>query len=107
RNTRSTPASPPLESPFRRSLEQSSYVEAITWIVACLADGLHYAHARGLIHMDVKPSNVLITVDGQPMLLDFHLARGSIQPGDWITDRLGGTPGWMSPEQCAALKAVE
>jgi serine/threonine protein kinase len=56
--------------------------------------------------MDVKPSNVLIAGDGLPMLLDFHLARKPIKTGERIADRLGGTPGWMAPEQEAALKAV-
>lgn len=95
-----------LESPFRRNLEQASYVQAFTWIVACLADALHYAHARGLVHMDLKPSNVLITDDGQPMLLDFHLARAPIRPGEDVIDRLGGTVGWMAPEQERAMRAV-
>ncbi|MDB5351627.1 MAG: rqkA [Planctomycetota bacterium] len=105
-HTRATPSALPADSPFRRSLEQASYVQAMTWIVACLADALHYAHGRGLVHMDIKPSNVLITVDGQPMLLDFHLARGPMLAGEWIGDRLGGTPGWMSPEQESAMAAV-
>jgi hypothetical protein len=56
--------------------------------------------------MDVKPSNVLIAADGLPLLLDFHLARKPIKCGERIVDRLGGTPGWMAPEQTAALKAV-
>ena len=77
-----TPAAPRADGPFRRSLEQASYVEAMTWIASCLADALHYSHARGLVHMDIKPSNVLITMDGQPMLLDFHLARGPILAGE-------------------------
>jgi serine/threonine protein kinase/tetratricopeptide (TPR) repeat protein len=94
------------DGPFRRFLEQASYVDAVVWVVSCLADGLHYAHARGLVHMDLKPSNVLITGDGQPMLLDFHLARGPLRPGEPVSDRLGGTPGWMSPEQQAAVEAV-
>ena len=97
---------PDAEGPFRRYLEQATYAQAVCWIVACLADALHDAHARGLVHMDLKPSNVLITGDGQPMLLDFHLARGPIAPGAWVADRLGGTPGWMSPEQESALEAV-
>ena len=56
--------------------------------------------------MDVKPSNVLIASDGLPMLLDFHLARKPIKAGERIADRLGGTPGWMAPEQEEAMKAV-
>ena len=70
------PGAPTTAGPFRRGLENASYVDAITWIAACLADALHYAHARGIVHMDLKPSNVLIAADGQPMLLDFHLSRG-------------------------------
>ena len=94
------------EGPYRRFLEQASYIQAVCWIVACLADALHEAHAHGLLHMDVKPSNVLIAADGLPLLLDFHLARKPIQAGERVADRLGGTPGWMAPEQVAALKAV-
>src|SRR5208282_3086171 len=89
-----------------RFLEQATYIQAVCWIVACLADGLHEAHAHGLVHMDVKPSNVLIAADGLPLLLDFHLARKPIKSGERVVDRLGGTPGWMAPEQAAALKAV-
>ncbi len=102
----SQPGATGFGGPFRRSLEQATYVEAVCWIGACLADALAYAHDRGLLHMDIKPSNVLVTGDGQPMLLDFHLARGPIAPGAWMYERLGGTPGWMSPEQQAALSAV-
>jgi len=94
------------DGPYRRYLEQASYDQAVCWIAACLADALHDAHAHGLLHMDVKPSNVLIASDGLPMLLDFHLARRPLRPGERIIDRLGGTPGWMAPEHRAALEAV-
>jgi serine/threonine protein kinase/Flp pilus assembly protein TadD len=101
------PAPPMIaDGPYHKYLDQISYVHAICWIAACLADALHEAHVHGLVHMDVKPSNVLIAGDGLPMLLDFHLARKPIKAGERISDRLGGTPGWMAPEQEAALKAV-
>ena len=89
------------DSPFRRYLEQASYVQAVCWIAACLADALHAAHAHGLLHMDVKPSNVLIADDGLPVLLDFHLAHRPMAAGERVVDRLGGTPGWMAPEHRA------
>jgi serine/threonine protein kinase/Tfp pilus assembly protein PilF len=92
--------------PYRRYLDRASYVEAVCWIVACLAEGLESVHAHGLVHLDVKPSNVLIAGDGLPILLDFHLARRPVTSEEWATDRLGGTPGWMAPEHRAAMEAV-
>jgi hypothetical protein len=96
----------PAQGPFRRYLQQASYVEAVCWIGACLADGPHYAHERGLVQLDVKPSNALLASDGQPMLLGFHLARAPLASGSPPPDRLGGTPDYAAPEQCAAMVAV-
>jgi tetratricopeptide (TPR) repeat protein len=96
----------PARGPFRRFLAQSTYVDAIGSIGAALADGLQYAHHWELVHMDIKSSNVLLAGDGQPMLLDFHLARGPISPGGPPPAWMGGTPEFMSPEQRDALDAV-
>ena len=107
---RSSPPGPSPQSgpsPVRRFLAQSSYVQAVCWIGTCLADALQYAHDRGLVHMDVKPSNILVTADGQPMLLDFHLARGPIAIEELSGDNIGGTPGYMAPEQEAAVAALD
>jgi serine/threonine protein kinase/tetratricopeptide (TPR) repeat protein len=91
--------------PACRFLERAGYVEAVCWLGACLADALHYAHERGLVHLDLKPANVLLAADGQPMLLDFHLASRPLARGAGPA-RLGGTPGYMAPEQESAVQAV-
>lgn len=100
------PLSPAIEGPACRYLLHASYVEAVCWLGACLADALHDAHQRGIVHLDLKPSNVLLAADGQPMLLDFHLAQPPIAPGEAALEWLGGTPGYMPPEQEASLDAV-
>jgi serine/threonine protein kinase len=100
------PVATTVRGPACRYLERASYPDAVGWIGVCLADALHYAHERGLLHLDLKPSNVLLAADGQPMLLDFHLARAPLAAGARPPSSLGGTPGYMPPEQEAALAAV-
>jgi serine/threonine protein kinase len=96
----------PDRGPARQLLARATYVQAIAWMGSCLAGALHYAHERDLVHLDLKPSNVLWTTEGQPMLLDFHLARPPFRPSDPRPQGLGGTPLYMSPEQAAAWNAL-
>lgn len=92
--------------PAQPILGRFSYVQALCWIAACLAEALHYAQESGMVHLDVKPSNILIAADGQPMLLDFHLAREPIRPDGPQPDGIGGTAPYMAPEQREALTAL-
>jgi len=84
------------------NLEQMTYVEAVLWMAARLADGLAHAHERGIIHRDLKPANILLCDDGQPMLLDFNLADDVHSPGSLAVAQMGGTLPYMSPEQLQA-----
>lgn len=69
----------------------------LLWFAGCLAEGLATVHAVGVLHRDVKPSNVLM--EGRtPILIDFGLARVADDPKLTHTGWLLGTPGYLAPE---------
>ncbi len=88
---------PPSGSSTR--LRPTGYVRAVVDLVAQVAEGLAAAHEAGIVHRDVKPGNVLITVEGRAMLTDFGLARSDDTPGVTQTGDAPGTPQYMAPEQ--------
>ncbi len=72
---------------------------AITWLSA-IASALDHAHAKGILHRDVKPGNVLLDSQGRPLLADFGLARSAdVSSGLTATGTVLGTPLYMAPEQ--------
>ncbi|MCK5942115.1 MAG: serine/threonine protein kinase, partial [Planctomycetes bacterium] len=78
-----------------------AFVAAAARLVERLARGLHVAHELGVVHRDVKPGNILLTPDGDPVLLDFGLARDDEAVQHQLTHShdVLGTPAYMSPEQ--------
>ena len=87
-----------------KTLSGLTYVEAVLWIGAKLADGLSHAHERGILHRDLKPANVLLADDGRPMLLDFNLSADLKQSASVREMLVGGTLPYMAPEQIYAFQ---
>ena len=96
-----------LRSNNLRMIGAMPYDRAVLWLGSCLADGLAHAHERGIIHRDLKPANILLTDDGQPMILDFNLAEDSKASALESVASMGGTLPYMAPEHLAAFKGDE
>jgi serine/threonine protein kinase len=77
------------------------FASAAVW-AADLASALGYAHRAGIIHGDVKPSNIRVTENDQVKLVDFGVARFASQVSG--SDRVLGTPAYLSPEQIEGQK---
>lgn len=93
-------AAPPAEADARATSHahesHRSHIDLVLELVTRLAGGLAHAHETGILHLDLKPANVLLADDGQPLLLDFNLAF-DVRAGD--REKAGGTLPYMSPEQ--------
>ncbi|HEY6074798.1 MAG TPA: serine/threonine-protein kinase, partial [Anaerolineales bacterium] len=80
----------------------------IVAVVSSMGAALSYAHRQGILHLDIKPSNVLIEADGSMYLADFGLAHivqdaERTLPSDWVM----GTPQYISPEQAMGIAALD
>ena len=84
-------------------------VDQTVRVLSEVADALAYAHARGVVHRDIKPDNILIDrASGRPMVTDFGIARA--KAGETRITATGvavGTPAYMSPEQALGEREVD
>jgi len=72
------------------------WFDTVAKLLSDVADALHYAHDRGVIHRDVKPANLLLSHDGRLCIGDFGLARVAQEPGMTVSGSFLGTPAYMS-----------
>lgn len=85
-----------LEARIRRAGPLS--VDEARRLVAQIADALAAAHARGIVHRDVKPANIMIDTTGNAKLADFGIARGVGDSAITVTGQTVGTIAYMAPE---------
>ena len=74
-------------------------------IAAQVADGLAYAHERGVIHRDIKPANVMVIRGRHAKIMDFGIARMRVSEVQTQAGTMLGSPKYMSPEQVTGLRA--
>jgi tRNA A-37 threonylcarbamoyl transferase component Bud32/tetratricopeptide (TPR) repeat protein len=78
----------------RRSLEEAA------GLMAKVARAVQFAHQRGILHRDLKPTNILLDEEGEPHVADFGLAKlADDNSGLTVSSAVMGTPAYMSPEQ--------
>lgn len=79
-------------------------VPVVVRILAAAASGLAHAHEHGVVHRDIKGANILIELDGRPLVADFGIARAMTENSLTASGMVIGTPNFMSPEQCGGSK---
>ncbi len=86
--------------------EPSIPLVVVETLVAEIAEALHHAHLDGIVHRDVKPSNIILDRRGRPCVTDFGIARVTTAPSTTVSGAFVGTPAYMSPEQCRGVVAT-
>ncbi len=82
-------------------------IEHAVNMIGQLASALHYAHQQGIIHRDIKPQNIIIDANGDPVLTDFGIAKLTASNTQLTQTGMSiGTPAYMAPEQALADRDI-
>ncbi len=81
--------------------DEAKFPRGVGQMMLDIAHAIGHVHDRGVWHLDVKPENILLTEAGRPVLIDFNVARFAKAEAGGISNLLGGTISYMSPEQLA------
>lgn len=99
-------AARPEGSSHRQWLAETAWPMVVCRLGAQLAEGLAYAHSRGVMHRDIKPANVLLSPEGLPKLADFNVSYNGGRADEDPAEAFGGSLAYMSPEQLQACHPV-
>ncbi|HWS32991.1 MAG TPA: protein kinase [Actinoplanes sp.] len=95
-------------TPLTKRIQQAGRISPVDTmqIIAQVADALHTAHEAGIVHRDVKPSNLLVRPNGSIVLIDFGVARETAVEGITGTNVVLGSAHYMAPEQAEGQKVT-
>ncbi|HQQ64172.1 MAG TPA: serine/threonine-protein kinase, partial [Pseudomonadales bacterium] len=94
----------------KRIAQNPPDIRTATRIIRAVAEGLAFAHNKGIVHRDIKPMNILLNEEGIPKLVDFGIAKLAQSQHSVVQTRDGlslGSPTYMSPEQAAGKKDID
>jgi hypothetical protein len=96
-----------LTESVRAAIESDRHVRRCVDIIVRIAEALHHAHDRGVLHLDIKPENIMVSRTGEVRLIDFGLSRILNDESRFFTSAMRGTPHYLAPEQLRPRDGID